>query len=523
MKLFTFIYFVFFATSVYAQGVIISENENDNVDGSAILELRSTNKGLLIPRMNSTANVNNPQPGLVVYQTGGTPGFYIYDGAWKLLGESGGGGVIDGLNNNFTPYWNGTELVDGSIQQNINLGNAIREVLISSNTENTDFRIQSNTRTALELESNGNLWTFQHENGGLALIRTDGGNPTFEAFQVRPGDNFLALSRVSIGTAANNPEALYVEGNILSRGSISATDATGIKKLSMTIDSQGAGAFGVTGNNGNANVILGTSGNPNNGQLLIYDENEDPRIQAVIDGAGNGIIKANSIAARDINKVDKANMSVVANGSGRLELFGSTPNKPNFYIGDDSGTADEGAMYIYNQAGEDKFGFTIDGAGDGNLRIDGSITATNITEGSDKRIKKNIEPYNDGLSTLLQINPVWYEYNGLAGFTDNGQKHVGIIAQDIEPILPYTLKKTAMKLNKQDEEETEIFTYDDSALSYLLINAVKEQQVEIEALKNALEEQKEINSNIKQEKATLEASLESLEKRIQQIEQLMKQ
>lgn len=85
MKLFTFLCFAFFTVNVYAQGVIISENENDNVDPSAILELKSTNKGLLVPRVSSTTNVNNPQPGLVVYQTGGTTGFYLYDGTWKRL------------------------------------------------------------------------------------------------------------------------------------------------------------------------------------------------------------------------------------------------------------------------------------------------------------------------------------------------------------------------------------------------------------------------------------------------------
>jgi hypothetical protein len=51
-------------------------------DASAQLDVQSTSKGLLIPRMTDTerADIDNPATGLLVYQTNGTAGFYFFDG-----------------------------------------------------------------------------------------------------------------------------------------------------------------------------------------------------------------------------------------------------------------------------------------------------------------------------------------------------------------------------------------------------------------------------------------------------------
>ncbi len=58
-------------------------------DATAILEISGTGKGLLIPRMASSARPTSPATGLIIYQTDGTAGFYYYDGsAWKMLMNS---------------------------------------------------------------------------------------------------------------------------------------------------------------------------------------------------------------------------------------------------------------------------------------------------------------------------------------------------------------------------------------------------------------------------------------------------
>lgn len=55
---------------------------------SSLLEVKSTTKGLLIPRMTKTQRdaIASPVEGLMIYQTNSTPGFYYYSGsAWTAI------------------------------------------------------------------------------------------------------------------------------------------------------------------------------------------------------------------------------------------------------------------------------------------------------------------------------------------------------------------------------------------------------------------------------------------------------
>jgi len=102
---------------------------------------------------------------------------------------------------------------------------------------------------------------------------------------------------------------------------------------------------------------------------------------------------------------------------------------------------------------------------------------------SDSRIKENIVPYTKGLSDILLINPVTYEYNGLAG-TTKGKKYTGIIAQEIKEVFPETVNTYKAKLNEEDEEKTELYDFNSSDLTFALINAVKELSERIAILEN---------------------------------------
>lgn len=75
-------------------------------DPSSQLDVTSTSRGLLVPRMDSSqrTGITDPAIGLLVYQTNGLkPGFYYYSGTsdgWKaicqnhFIGEYFGGGVV---------------------------------------------------------------------------------------------------------------------------------------------------------------------------------------------------------------------------------------------------------------------------------------------------------------------------------------------------------------------------------------------------------------------------------------------
>jgi hypothetical protein len=80
---------LFISTDVcYSQGLAIN-TDGSAADGSAMLDVKSTNKGVLVPRLLSTSSVAVPVIGLLVYQTGAPAGFYYYDGeSWLLLQNS---------------------------------------------------------------------------------------------------------------------------------------------------------------------------------------------------------------------------------------------------------------------------------------------------------------------------------------------------------------------------------------------------------------------------------------------------
>ena len=67
---------------------------------SALLEMVSTSKGLLIPRMTFTQRnaIVSPAAGLMIYQTNSTPGFYYYSGAaWTAISTKGANTTLSNL------------------------------------------------------------------------------------------------------------------------------------------------------------------------------------------------------------------------------------------------------------------------------------------------------------------------------------------------------------------------------------------------------------------------------------------
>ena len=108
-------------------------------------------------------------------------------------------------------------------------------------------------------------------------------------------------------------------------------------------------------------------------------------------------------------------------------------------------------------------------------------TGTWVT--SDARLKKDITPFVEGLEKIKNINPVQFKYNGL-GETSKDRPGIGVIAQEVKALMPYSVRELPMKLNDDDKEETGVMLFDDHALTYLLINAVKELSARIEQLEN---------------------------------------
>ena len=81
-QLFTFLAAVVLTATTYAQVGVGTTTP----DASSALDITSTTKGLLIPRMTETQRdaISSPATGLMIYQTDGTAGFYYYNGSsWE--------------------------------------------------------------------------------------------------------------------------------------------------------------------------------------------------------------------------------------------------------------------------------------------------------------------------------------------------------------------------------------------------------------------------------------------------------
>jgi hypothetical protein len=110
----------------------------------------------------------------------------------------------------------------------------------------------------------------------------------------------------------------------------------------------------------------------------------------------------------------------------------------------------------------------------------GSTTAWEIY--SDARIKRNVTPYTKGLAELNQIQIKNFEFNGLA-HSKEGEKGLGVIADEIKQILPDCVHTIPTLLNPTDTEKVDLNTFDATELLYLLVNSVKELSAEVTALK----------------------------------------
>jgi hypothetical protein len=124
---------------------------------------------------------------------------------------------------------------------------------------------------------------------------------------------------------------------------------------------------------------------------------------------------------------------------------------------------------------------------------------------SDRRVKQDINPFSDGLSVLKGIRPVTFHYNGKLGYPTD-KTYVGVIAQEIQSVAPYTVDTYRARLDPNDAEETDILRFDGSALTYIAINAIKELDRKVEEMRGLQKE----NQNLSERLSELEALVKSL-------------
>lgn len=101
---------------------------------------------------------------------------------------------------------------------------------------------------------------------------------------------------------------------------------------------------------------------------------------------------------------------------------------------------------------------------------------------SDARVKENVHDLEAGLEELMRVRPVSFRYNGKGG-TPLGKKGVGIIGQEIEQVFPEMVDQ--VDGGKEFDHEN-LRIYNGSALTYVLVNAVKQLAEQVQELKQTL-------------------------------------
>jgi hypothetical protein len=107
----------------------------------------------------------------------------------------------------------------------------------------------------------------------------------------------------------------------------------------------------------------------------------------------------------------------------------------------------------------------------GNLSVGGYITCVGDITGltSDERLKTNVEVIENALDKLDEVSGVLYNWNELAEGKDQNIKECGVIAQEIQKVLPEAVQ----------ERSDGYLTVRYERIIPLLIQAIKELKEEI--------------------------------------------
>jgi hypothetical protein len=120
---------------------------------------------------------------------------------------------------------------------------------------------------------------------------------------------------------------------------------------------------------------------------------------------------------------------------------------------------------------------------------------------SDERTKKNVQSFNDGLNIINQLRPVSYQYNEFSGYNNLNETYVGFIAQEVEEVASYMVNTVDDSKGISGLANKKVL--DDSALTKILVNAVKELSEKINRLEKQNEKLQKLNAELENVKSFL--------------------
>lgn len=325
------------------------------------------------------------------------------------------------------------------------------------------------------------------------------GNVISYSASVESKFNTISANNTSLNSFTASAESKFTEIGVVSGSLISSASAAkstnDLQDISITNLNSATSSYETKGRgivSGSSQVTLSST--------TGYNVNEHINHTGVLINAGNGLTGGGSIAATRTLSIATGGVTNAMLANSTISGISLGSNLSTLTIGTGlSGTSynGNGAVTIANTGVTSAVagtGVGVSGATGavtisigqsvattatptfGNLTINGTITATgDITAyfTSDKRHKNNIQLIPNALEKVSKLNGVTWEWNDDVNEVTKSTPKTGLIAQEVQEVLPQVVV----------QRENGYLGLDYSKMMGLLVEAIKEQQIQIEELK----------------------------------------
>lgn len=520
------------STQIFAQ-VKIGDNPK-TVDPSSLLELESTNKGLLLPRLADTTSISNPPQGMFLFNNTDTSLYFRRKGGWKRLSI--------GDDN----YWKGISFDLGTpVYQILSDLPAVVNITGKSPVSNrAPFQTRGMIGSTLSMFGEGldntqgvslvgNIpgiyFNSYYDKNPVSMAPGNTGNLSFDQ-SINSGGayyfNFTGYSSTANTNMTNStaemilnydgrlgihtgsvPIRSYVEqhGEIHNNSAIFGGEGSGVAieehwpaigfnsyfngSGQSSIGAGYAGEIGIDQTNGDFYVTT------MNAKALNANKPFTEGFKRYFNISPGGFVGINTLAPLSELEIDNLDNTLdVSNGLTLLNKYFTTIGSFNIstHVVLDPDLIEYVPALVF-QSGKD--GIYADVA---NIDNQGNYHQT-----SDARFKKDIASLDkdDMLQKLLLLKPSNYRF---INEKENYPKSYGFIAQDVEKIFPEFVNTIQGK---------KMLAY--SSFIPVIVSAMQEQQKEIESLKN----QRLQPSSVQKENEDLKYQVMQLTQTVKQLQQ----
>ncbi len=205
------VFFSILIVSGYSQNIAITDDDGYAADPSAMLDVQSSDKGMLVPRMTSTQRnlINSPATGLLVFDTN-EGSFFFYNG-YQWVNLSNGGDVWTKNGNN------------------VSLNDSSGYVGVGTNSPNNKFIVQGNPEASIDeaifavVSPNGDTLFAVYPEGTRVYVNDDAAKAVgskggfavggFSTAKGTPTNEYLRVTPDSVRVYIDDPATAKASGS----------------------------------------------------------------------------------------------------------------------------------------------------------------------------------------------------------------------------------------------------------------------------------------------------------------------